>query len=52
MLGAYSFGGHTIQDGTHFENVHSPSPARLYRVADNKEEAVSLLRKSLLIFIV
>ncbi|MGE8534660.1 MAG: RHS repeat-associated core domain-containing protein, partial [Chryseobacterium sp.] len=23
MLGAYSFGGHTIQDGTHFENVHS-----------------------------
>ena len=23
MLGAYSFGGHIIQDGTHFENVHS-----------------------------
>jgi hypothetical protein len=26
MLGAYSFGGHTIQDGTHFENVHSHPP--------------------------
>ncbi|GAE64979.1 hypothetical protein H3Z85_01335 [Chryseobacterium indologenes] len=26
MLGAYSFGGHIIQDGTHFENVHSHPP--------------------------